>query len=138
MRKEGRREFGNAGPVVTSGVGRGIEEIAPGSYVFDDVEQVKDLEGFEGGAVDARFFERIGGIEEAGEAEAAASGEHRANLCGALLLLVDPGEIGGRVESEGPGSAKGRGGAGGDVVAKAWPLKGLGAGFGEPRRDGRQ
>jgi len=108
MRKEWRREFGDAGPVVTSGVGRGIKEIAPGSYVFDDVEQVEDLEGFEGGAVDAGFFEEIGGIEEAGEAETTASGEHGPNLSGALLLLVDPGKIGGGVEGEGPGSAERR------------------------------
>ena len=76
--------------------------------MFDYVEQVKDFEGLEGGAFDAGFFEEGGGVEEAREAEAAAAGEHGADLGGALLLLVDPGEVGGGFEAENPGSTEGR------------------------------
>ena len=90
---------------------------------------MEDFEGLERGPFDAGFFEEGGGIEEAREAEAAATGEHGANLAGALLLLVDPGEIGGGFEAENPGSAQRGGGAGGDVVAQAGPFERGSTGF---------
>jgi hypothetical protein len=121
------RELGDAGPVVTGRVRRRAEEIAPGGDVFDDIQEMENLQSLKCGAIDAGFVKEIGGIEEAGEAETAATGEHGPNLSGTLLLFVNPGKVGGRVEGEGPGSAKRRGSAGGDVVAKAWPLEGLGA-----------
>ena len=45
--------------------------------------------------------------------------------------VVDPGEVGAGFEREDPGAAEGGGGAGGDVLAEAWPLEGEGRGFGE-------
>ena len=127
------------GPVVASRVGRRVEEIAPGGDALDDVEEVEDLEGFKGRAFDAGFVEERGGVEEAAEAEAAAAGEHGADLGRALLLLVDPGEVGAGFEGEDPGAAERRGrcgrrcGRGGGATPER-----LGAGFGEGRRDGRQ
>ncbi len=72
------------------------------------------------------------------ELEAAAAGEHGAHLGGALLLLVDPGEVGAGLEREHPGAAERRRGAAGDVVAEARPLEGGGAGFAQGRGDRRQ
>ncbi len=107
MVEERRGEFGDAGPLVAGGVGRWVEEVAPGGDALDDGEEVADLGGFECGAFDAGFVEQERGIEEAVELEASAAGEHGADLGGALLLLVDPGEVGGGFECENPGAAEG-------------------------------
>ena len=134
--EEGRGEFGDAGPGVTGAAGAfGGDEVAPCGYALDDVEEVADLGGFESCAFDAGFVEREGGVEEAAEVEAAAGGEHGAEFCGALLLLGDPGEVGGRFEGEDPGSSQEGEGAVGDVVAEPEPFEGGGAGFGEWRRN---
>ena len=118
--EERRGEVGDAGPLVAGAVGRRVDEVAPCGDAFDDGEEVADLGGFEGGTVDAGLVEEDGGVEEAAELEAAAAGEHGAHLGGALLLLVDPGEVGSRVRvrvsRRGPEAKKcgrrcGRGGA---------------------------
>jgi hypothetical protein len=129
--QEWRGEFGDARPVVSGGAGGWIQEIAPGGYLFDYVEKMEDFEGFQSRAFNASFFEEAGGVEETCEAKAAAAGEHSADLGGPLLLLINPGEFGGGFEGENPGSAERGGGAGGNVVAEARPLKRLGAGFNE-------
>lgn len=128
-------ELSDAGPGVAGGVGRGFEQVAPCGYALDDVDEVADLGGFQGGTVDAGFVERDGGVEEAAEVEAAAAGEHAAEFGGALLLLVDPGEVAGGLQGEDPGAAEGRKSAVGDVVAQAEPFQCGGTGFGEGRRD---
>ena len=51
------------------------------------------------------------------------------------MLLLNPQEVGGRLQGRDPGSAERRGGAGGDVLAEARPLKGNGARFEEGGRD---
>ncbi len=51
------RERGDAGPLVAGGVGRRDEQVAPCGDAFDDLEQVGDLDSFEGSAVDAGFVE---------------------------------------------------------------------------------
>ena len=117
---------------------RRIDEVAPCGDALDDSEEIADLGGFKSGAVDAGFVEEGGGVEEAVEVEAAAAGEHGAQLGGALLLLVDPGEVGAGFEREHPGAAERGGGATGDVVAEARPLQGGGAGFAQRRGDHRQ
>jgi len=94
-----------------------------------------DGERFEGGAFEAGLVEQSGWVEEAVEVEGAAVGEEGADFGGALLLGVDPEEVAGGFEGEGPGAAKGRDSEGGDVVAQAWPLKRGGAGFAERGRD---
>jgi len=66
------------------------------------------------------------------------SGEHGAHLGSALLLLVDPGEVGAGFEGENPGAAKRREGAAGNVLAEAWPLQRGCACFAEWGGDDRQ
>ena len=101
-----------------------VDEVAPCGDAFDDGEEVADLGGFQGGAVDAGLIEEDGGVEEAVELEAAAAGEHGAQFGGALLLLVDPGEIGAGFECKDPCAAQRGDGAAGDVVAEAGPFQG--------------
>ena len=110
------------------------DEVAPGGDAFDDVEERKDFEGFKGGAGDAGFIEKRGGIEEAVEVEAAAAGEEGAKLGGAGLLGGDPGEVGGGFEREGVLAAEGADGLGGDVLAEARELEGHGGGLEERGR----
>jgi len=136
--KNRRRELGDAGPVVADGARWWIDEIAPAGDVLYDIQEMEDLEGFERGAFDAGFVEQDGGIEEPIEGEASAAGEHDSYLGGALLLQLDPADVGGRFKGENPSAAEGRGCAACDVVAEAWPLKRRGAGFCKRRRDGRQ
>ena len=132
-------ERGDAGPVV-AGAARvaGSMRLRHAATRSTTVRRSRISVAFEGGAVDAGFVEEDGGVEEAVELEAAAAGEHGAHLGGALLLLVDPGEVGAGFECEDPGAAERREGAAGDVVAEAGPLERGGAGFAQGRGDGRQ
>ena len=115
--------------------GRRVEEVAPCGDAFDHVEEVEYLGCFERRAVDAGLLKQGGGVEEAAEVEAAAAGEHRRIFARALLLLVDPGEVGAGFEREHPGAAERREGTAGDVVTQAWPLERSGAGFVEWRAE---
>src|ERR1700678_1827880 len=119
-----RRKSMDAGPFVASAVGWWIDQIAPGSDTLDDIEQVADLGGFESRPIDTSLVEEDSRVEDAAKLEAAAAGEHGAQFGGALLLLVDPGEVGAGFEREHPRAAKGREGAVGDVVAKTTPFQG--------------
>ena len=97
MVKKRRGQVHDAGPLMTDAVGRSVDEVAPRSNAFEHGEQVSDLGRFEGGSIDSGLVEQEGRIEEAVELEAAAAGEHGAQFGSALLLLVDPGEIGARL-----------------------------------------
>ena len=138
MIAERHGEFGDGRPVVVGGVGRWVEEVAPGGDALDYCEEVTDLGGFECGSLNAGFLKQERGIEEAVKLEASAAAEHGADLRGALMLLVDPGEVGGGIECENPCAAEGGLSAAGDVVAEARPFQGCGAGFAQRRRDDRQ
>ena len=110
----------------------------PGGDALGDGDEVADFETFEGCTFDAGFVEQEGGVEETVEVEGAAGGEEGAHLGGALVLLVDPGEVGAGLEGEDPGATEGGEGSAGDVVAEAGPLERGGAGFMEDSGDGRQ
>jgi len=114
----------DAGPFVACAVGGRIDQITPGSNTLDDVEQIADLGGFKGRAIDAGLVEEDSRVEAAAKLEAAAAREHGAQFRGTLLLLVDPGGVGAGFEREHPRAPKGREGAVGDVVAKTRPLQG--------------
>lgn len=117
------------------GVGRCGEEIAPGADALDDFEEIAYLEGFERGTVDARLLEERCGIEETVEVEASAAGEKGAELFGADVLRLDPGEIGGRCEGKKPGATERGKGVLCDVLAERWPLQRGLAGLGKRRGD---
>ena len=138
MIKQWSGERCDAGPLVASAIGWWVNEIAPRCDPLDHSEEISDLGGFQCGAFDASFVEEHGGIEQTTKLEAASAREHGAQLGGALLLLVDPGEVGAWFERKHPRTPKRRKSACSDVVAKARPLEGRCTRFMERRRDDRQ
>ncbi len=122
-------ECGDAGPVVACAVGGGSMRLRHAATRSTTVRRSRISMASRAAPSMRALSRRSGGVEEAVEVEAAAAGEHGAHLGGALLLLVDPGEVGAGFECEDPGAAERGGGAAGDVVAEAGPLEGGGAGF---------
>ena len=118
-----------------AGAGGGEQEGAPGSDALGEGEDVEDVEGFEGGAFEAGLVEEVSGVEEAVELEGASADEQGADLGGALLLVIDPGEIGAGLEGEDPGAPERRLRAAGDVGAELRPGERGRARFGEGMRD---
>jgi hypothetical protein len=104
--EERGRKLSDARPLVTRAVGRRGDEVAPGGDAFDDGEEVAYLVRFKGGPVDAGSVEEWGGIKEAAELEATTAGEHGPQLRSALLLLVDPREVGAGFKRKHPGAAQ--------------------------------
>ncbi len=106
MVKQWQRETCDTRPLVARAGGRRIDEVAPGSDALDHSEEVANLGRFKRCTFDASFVEKRGGVKEAAELEAAAAREHGTQFRSALLLLVDPGEVGAGFERKHPAAAE--------------------------------
>ena len=129
------RELGDRGPGVPLAFAVLSDERGPGGQSFDQREQAQDLRGFECDAFDARFFEQRRRIKESMEVEAAAAGDHRAHLRRAPVLPLDPGAVGGRLESQHPGAPERRDGRTRNLLAQLRPFERRGSGLVQGGRD---
>jgi len=138
VREQRGGELFHAGPLVGDGSRWGEHGLPPGFDAFGMGERGEELGSFESGAFDLGLGEELGGVEDTAEVETAADCDEAAHLCGALLLLLDPGGVVRRCEHLHPRAAQRRLRANREMVAQLRPLQRFGAGFDEGVGNRRQ
>jgi hypothetical protein len=77
-----------------------LEQRLPGGYVVGEASYGLEFGGFKGRAGDLRFGGVLCGVEEAAEGDGDLLDEDEAEFGGELMLVGDPGLVGGGAEIE--------------------------------------
>ena len=121
--KQRRGERGDSRPTPLRLARTIVEQVAPSCDALDNFQKISNLERLKRRTVDARFLEQHGRIHEPVEVEAPTTREKRPQLIGPLLLVLDPGEVGRRLERHKPRPSERRKSVSRDVLAECGPLQ---------------